>query len=184
MSSLVDRLVVPNVVPMKRVGDYLVEIVFIATAVIIPAVCHTLNVPVFVVLPMHWTIVLSGLVFGWKAGLVSGLAAPIIATLLTGMPPLMVLPLMTAELAVYGFLPGLLREKGVNSWLATAVGLVSGRFVFILAALSLGRVSGGLAPYIKSVFMPGAVSGLLQIALLPLVAAGCIALLNKDNNRA
>lgn len=120
----------------------------IVAAVALPQVFHlvgiasgTGNVPGTVWLPMHLPVIFVGLLLGWRAGLMTGLAAPLISFALTGMPPAVLLPFMVIELAAYGAIAGLLREvKLANIWkvlivqiggrLIRAVAIVAGVYLF------------------------------------------------------
>ena len=76
----------------------------LAAAFVLPALAHAAGVPGRVWLPMHWPVIFAGLCYGWRSGALIGLAAPGVSFLLSGMPPAVVLPGMTAELAAYGML--------------------------------------------------------------------------------
>src|SRR6056297_3210424 len=99
----------PQVVGFSGAKAYSIEALFIACAVLFPMVAHTAGWPVFALLPMHWTVLLAGMVFGSRAGLIAGISAPVLSFALTGMPVPMVLPLIVTEVAVYGFVAGILR---------------------------------------------------------------------------
>ena len=60
-----------------------------------------------VFLPMHIPVLLAGFLAGPLAGFIVGLLAPGLSTLLTGMPPAVITPVMTLELPLYGLTAGL-----------------------------------------------------------------------------
>ena len=148
----------------------------LALGIILPFVtAHAFAIPGTVLLPMHVPVLLAGLLCGPFFGGALGLLLPIINCLFTGMPALYpMVPIMTAELFVYGLSSGLLLSKtplGRNKW---------GVFVVLPCAMTLGRVAYGLAFYLLfaldgsfealSVFaavMTGLPGIILQLFLIP-----------------
>lgn len=86
----------------------------LALAVLLPIGAHYIN-PLFarVLLPMHLPVLLAGMLVGPGAGVLVGLLAPGLSALIAGMPPAYAIPLMTAELPVYGLVAGLTDRKSV-----------------------------------------------------------------------
>ncbi len=96
--------------------------------------------------PMHIPVLLCGLVCGWPYGAFCGVAGPIVASMITGMPPTAALVHMIPELCVYGLVCGVLMEL-----------VHTGRpYVDVYCALApamlLGRAAGGVA---RALFMLG-----------------------------
>lgn len=60
---------------------------------------------------MHIFVLLAGLLFGWRAGLVVGLFTPLASYGVSGMPALAILPQIVVELSFYGLAAGILRQK-------------------------------------------------------------------------
>jgi hypothetical protein len=147
------------------------QFVMITAAALLPALAHTLGAPVRILLPMHWPVLLAGLVYGWRAGAIVGLAAPIIAYSFSGYPlPPMIAP-MTLELATYGLLAGFLCEQlKVGRFISMAIALIAGRLVFVAAVLALGSVVLN-GQYLQAAMLPGLIAAALQIAILPFVAS-------------
>ena len=147
------------------------QLVLIGAAVALPVAAHLSGAPVRVLLPMHWPVLLAGLVYGWRGGALTGLLAPLVSYLISGMPYPAMLPAMTVELFAYGFIAGLLVEKfRFNSFLAVLVALVVGRFVFALTVLAGFGVSGNYLAYFQAALVPGLLAALGQIVVLPFVA--------------
>jgi hypothetical protein len=137
----------------------------------LPAAMHAAGLPVRLLLPMHWPVLMAGLVYGWRSGALIGAAAPAVSYALSGWPRAAVLPAMTLELALYGFLAGYLRERARwNGFAAIATALVAGRTLFLLVAITTGWTGPDLAAYLSTAIAPGLVAALLQIALLPPLA--------------
>ncbi len=145
------------------------QALLVGVAVALPVVSHWLQLPVIALLPMHWTVFLAGLVYGGIGGGLTGLLAPLASAALTGMPMGIYLPLMVAELAVYGAVTGILRGKlRWNAMASVATAGVAGRVVYLAIAFALGTAITG--EYLQANFAPGLIALALQVVALPLVA--------------
>jgi len=142
----------------------------VVAAVALPVAAHLTGAPVRVLLPMHWPVILAGLVYGWRGGMLAGLLAPSASFALSGLPTPLILPAMTVELFCYGFITGLLRERfGWNPFVSVAVALVLGRIAFVIAVVLGGAVTANYLVYVKAAFLPGLAAAVGQVALLPLL---------------
>lgn len=123
-------------------------------------------------LPMHLAVIFIGLFFGKGIGLVCGLVSPVVSYYLTGMPLLIKVPLMTVELAAYGYFAGVLSNKSVPTLLKVFIVQLAGRLAKTVAILLLMYVFNTNAGSPMGVWT-SAISGLpgivLQLTLLPLV---------------
>ena len=145
----------------------LLQLGLVGAATLLPAVCHLAGAPVRVFLPMHWPVLLAGLVYGWRGGLAVGMAAPLASFALSGMPSAALLPAMGAEIAAYGLCAGLAREAfRFNAYASAAMAVLAGRAVYAASALASGAQFG----LVSAALVPGAVAAVLQIALLPSLA--------------
>jgi niacin transporter len=142
-----------------------------AAAVLLPSLAHTMGWPVRSFLPMHWPVILAGLVFGWRGGLIVGLLAPVSSYFISGMPLPHILPAMTVELAAYGGLAGLARQTlKWNAFASAALALVGGRLVFFITAIATGAAVPTPLAYASAAMAPGIWAALAQLVILPLVA--------------
>ncbi|MCX6826924.1 MAG: ECF transporter S component [candidate division Zixibacteria bacterium] len=151
---------------------------YLALTILLPIIFHQFGVAGRIFLPMHLPVLLCGFIMGPLSGFLVGLIAPILSHLLTGMPPLYAVPLMTMELPLYGAIAGLTyRILRFNIYIALLVAMIAGRLAFALGLLILGQFME--LPYGPTQFFAAAgavVSGLPGIALQlviipPLVAA-------------
>jgi hypothetical protein len=141
-----------------------------AAAVILPSVAHLAGAPVRLLLPMHWPVILAGLVFGWRGGALVGAVSPIASFAISGYPLPAILPAMIAELFVYGFVTGLLREYfNINKYISVGAALLTGRIVFVVAALITSGATINAA-YLKIALLPGIAAAAGQLIFLPFVA--------------
>ncbi|HMQ05473.1 MAG TPA: ECF transporter S component [Pyrinomonadaceae bacterium] len=143
----------------------------VSAAFLLPAAVHSTGLPVRLLLPMHWPVLLVGLCYGWRAGVLVGLAAPGLSFLISGHPLPHILPAMTLELGAYGLLAGLFREKfRLNGFFATALALVGGRMLFIAFVFATVAVATPFAEYLWAAMLPGIPAAIAQIVLLPILA--------------
>lgn len=169
--------------PLNGLRAYSFQVALIGAAVTLPMIAHLTGAPVRFLLPMHWCVVLAGLVYGWRSGALIGFLTPIVSYLISGFPLPISLPSMTLELFTYGLVAGFLRERaGLNAWLSVAIALVSGRIVYIACVL-LGNVFiTSHVLNIQAALLPGLVAGLGQIALLPILANWWVRQEKDDRN--
>lgn len=83
--------------------------IFISLALVLPFI--TVSIPQLgqALLPMHLPILLCGFICGWKEGGIIGFTAPILRSILFGIPPLFpVATAMAFELMAYGISAGIL----------------------------------------------------------------------------
>ena len=130
-------------------------------------------------LPMHIPVLLCGFLCGPVWGLAVGAIAPILRSLLFGMPPLF--PTATAmafELAAYGLLAGLfyklLPKKTPYLYVALILAMLGGRLVWGLAMTVLMSVAGKgftLAAFWAGAFANAWPGIVLQLVLIPPVVA-------------
>ena len=116
--------------------------------------------------PMHFPILLCGFVLGGPWGLALGFAAPLLRSVLFGMPPMYPIAIaMAFELATYGAVAGFMYRKVQHTlpmiYATLVTSMVAGRLVwgavrFVLAGLSVLTA------------VPGIVA---QLILIPLIVA-------------
>ena len=89
--------------------------------------------------PMHIPVLLCGLICGGTSGLLCGIVGPALSSLLSGMPPMMMLIRMIPELAVYGL------TAGVAMKLIKTGKLALDTYLSLVIAMVAGRIAGGIA---------------------------------------
>ena len=93
------------------VRSYVLTAVFVMLAVSVPWIFHQFHLAGATFLPMHIFVLIAGLLFGWRAGLITGLFTPLVSYFISGMPVLNILPQIVIELSAYGIIAGILRQK-------------------------------------------------------------------------
>ncbi|MDR1664229.1 MAG: ECF transporter S component [Clostridiales bacterium] len=159
---------------MTRLKKQIITALCVALCVVLPMAFHTIPGAGGIFLPMHIPVLLCGLICGWPFGLLCGLAGPFLSALITGMPPMAVLPGMLVELAVYGLVAGLamrfIRTKifYADLYLSLAAGMLTGRVAAGIAkALIFSPGSYALSAWLASSFVTALPGIAIQIILLP-----------------
>ena len=127
--------------------------------------------------PMHIPVLLCGFLCGWPWGLAVGFIAPLLRSVVFGMPPMIPTALaMAFELAVYGGLAGLLYRllprKKRSVYVALVAAMLAGRVVWGAVRLILAGLSG--TGFTWAMFLAGAVTTavpgiILQLVLIPVL---------------
>jgi uncharacterized membrane protein len=127
----------PRVLKFADVRLYAFVTLFVAMDVAIPWLCHTIHPsagPIF--LPMFFFILLVGLLFGWRAGLLVGILTPLVSYTISGMPFLERLPIIVIEASSYGLSAGLFRERfKLNVFWSLLGAIMAGRLAVALTLL-------------------------------------------------
>lgn len=170
----------PPLVRINNPARVIVTGLLIAVTALLPALVHSLGLNGAVLLPMHWTVLLCGLVFGPTGGLLAGALSPLISFMLSGLPKLPMLLPMTLELTAYGVFAGLFRKIKLDTIISTLLAMLAGRIVYTLAMFNAVKAAGSLLNFLKKSFVPGLVSALIMLIVLPV---GTYMLCKLLNNR-
>lgn len=152
---------------------------FLALAFILPM--FTGHIPQIgnMLCPMHFPVLLCGFVLGGPWGLAVGFVAPLLRSVLFGMPPMFPIAIsMAFELGTYGLVSGLMYRKVrhtlpmIYATLLTA--MVAGRLVWGAVRFVLAGLSGSSFPF--SAFLSGALLTALpgiiaQLIIIPVIIA-------------
>lgn len=166
-----------NTKTRSRTHQLVLAALFLALAFVLPMI--TGHVPQIgnMLCPMHFPVLLAGFVLGGPWGLALGFIAPLLRSVLFGMPPMYPIAIsMAFELATYGLVSGLVwhRVKHTLPMMYTALvsAMVAGRLVWGAVRFVLAGLSGTAFPF--SAFLSGAlltaVPGIItQLILIPLI---------------
>ena len=148
---------------------------YLALALVLPFLTGQIPEIGSMLSPMHIPVLLCGFVCGWQWGMAVGLIAPILRSVLFGMPALYPAAVaMTFELAAYGALAGLLYRllprRVWSVYVSLLLAMTGGRLVWGAARYVLAGLSGSEFPL--SAFFAGAVLNaipgiILHIILIP-----------------
>ncbi len=127
--------------------------------------------------PMHIPVLLCGFLCGWPWGMAVGFIAPLLRSVLFGMPAMFPGAVaMAFELAVYGILSGWLYSHlphtAVSLYATLLISMIGGRVVWGIVRLILAGLSGN--GFTWALFLSGAVTGaipgiILHIVLIPIL---------------
>ncbi len=144
-------------------------------------------------LPMHFPVLLCGLICGWQYGAAVGFVMPLLRFAIFSMPKMPNALSMAFELAAYGLTIGLLyglsKKKGIAALYGSLIGsMVIGRIVWGAAQWVILGIRGEGFPF--QAFLAGAVLNavpgiLLQLILIPalilaLRRAGMLPIVGND----
>lgn len=150
---------------------------FLALAFILPM--FTGHIPQIgnMLCPMHFPVLLCGFVLGGPWGLAVGFVAPLLRSVLFGMPPMFPVAIaMAFELATYGLVSGLMYRRVKHTlpmtYATLLTAMVAGRLVWGAVRFVLAGLTGSSFPF--SAFLSGALLTALpgivaQLILIPLI---------------
>ncbi len=153
---------------------------FLALCLVLPMLTGQIPQIGSMLLPMHIPVLLCGLVCGWQYGAVVGFVAPLLRSVLFGMPPMYPVAIaMAFELLTYGLVIGLvyrrLAQRGVAGvYAALVTAMVAGRLVWGVAEVVLLGLGG--KAFTAHAFLAGALLNavpgiIMQLVLIPAVMA-------------
>ena len=150
---------------------------FLALAFVLPLLTGQVPKVGNMLCPMHFPVLLCGFVLGGPWGLAVGFAAPLLRSVLFGMPPMFPIAIsMAFELAAYGLVSGVLWRKVKHTvpmmYASLVTAMVAGRLVWGAVRFVLAGLTGSSFPF--SAFLSGAlltaVPGIVaQLVLIPLI---------------
>ena len=123
-------------------------------------------------LPLHFFVLLAGLIIGWRGGVLVGLFGTLISYLLSGMPVLHLLPQITLEIVVYGLAVGILRKNLRFKVVWSLFGaMILGRLARLAftGLLLLGGVEISPLSYMWFVVVQGLPGIAIQLVVIPVV---------------
>lgn len=157
---------------------------FLAIALVLPFLTGQIPQIGSMLCPMHIPALLCGFVCGWPWGLAVGFAAPLLRSVIFGMPPIFTAISMAFELGVYGMSAGIFYHiLPKKTWAI---------YVSLLISMVLGRIAWGIIRFVLSglqntqfnlsLFLTGAVTSavpgiILQLILIPII----VILLERTN---
>ena len=150
---------------------------YLAVAMVLPFITGQIPEIGSALCPMHIPALLCGFMCGWPWGLAVGFIAPLLRSVVFGMPALFPNAVsMAFELAVYGCMAGFLRRKlprrdGVT-YAVLLISMIAGRLVWGAVRVILAGLSG--STFTWALFLAGAITNaipgiILQLVLIPVL---------------
>ncbi len=81
----------------RELKTYLLSAAFVAGNMIFPQLCHAVPQGGLILLPIYFFTLIGAYKYGWRVGLLTAVASPLLNHLLFGMPPLSVLPILLVK---------------------------------------------------------------------------------------
>jgi len=164
---------------MKKINvkTLVLAALFLALALVLPFLTGQIPEIGSMLCPMHIPALLCGYFCGWPWGLTVGLIAPVLRSLLFGMPPMFPVAIcMAFELATYGAVSGLLYHKlprnKASIFVSLLVAMVAGRLVwgaarFLCAGLDVSAF--GLSAFWAGAITTAIPGIVVQLVLIPIL---------------
>ncbi len=155
---------------------------FLALAFVLPFLTGQIPQIGAMLCPMHIPVLLCGYICGGAWGAAVGIVAPILRSMILGMPPMFPTAIcMAFELAVYGaaagFLNKVLPAKNWSVYVSLILSMIAGRVVWGLAMFAcLGFDSGKFG---MAAFLAGAVTNAIPGIILQLIAVPVLVIVLK-----
>ena len=145
---------------------------YLAIAMVLPFITGQIPEIGQALSPMHIPVFLCGFLCGWTWGMGVGFIAPLLRSVLFGMPAMFPGAVaMAFELAAYGALTGilvrLLPRRKIMIWAALLIAMIAGRAVWGAVRLLLAGLSG--SAFTWAPFLAGAVTAAIPGIILHLV---------------
>ena len=160
-----------------RIRKLVYTALYLAIAMVLPFLTGQIPQIGAMLSPMHIPVLLCGFMCGWPWGLAVGFIAPLLRSVLFGMPALFPAAVaMAFELAVYGGMSGLLYRllprKPWAVYAALIIAMIAGRVVWGAIRLVLAGLSG--TSFTWALFIAGALTNavpgiILHLVLIPVL---------------
>ncbi len=165
---------------------------FLALAIVLPFFTGQIKEIGNMLLPMHIPVLLCGFICGWQCGLTVGFCAPLLRSLLFGMPLLYPSAVsMAFELAAYGLICALVysafKNKNIfSAYISLLCAMLGGRVVWGIAQSVILGFAGKtftFAMFTASAFLNAVPGIILQLAIIPalVLVISKFILKEKDN---
>ena len=150
---------------------------YLAIAMVLPFITGQIPEIGSALCPMHIPALLCGFMCGWPWGLAVGFIAPLLRSVVFGMPTMFPGAVaMAFELAVYGGMAGFLRQKlprkkGVT-YAVLLISMIAGRIVWGAVQVILAGLSGSTfswSPFLEGAVIIAAPGIILQLILIPIL---------------
>lgn len=90
---------------------YLFAAIFVAGNILLPQLCHLVPKGGFIFLPIYFFTLVAAYKFGWRTGLLTAVASPLVNSVLFGMPAAAVLPAILLKSVVLALAASFIAHK-------------------------------------------------------------------------
>lgn len=150
---------------------------FLALALVMPFLTGQIPQIGSMLCPMHIPVLLCGFFCGGPWGLVVGFVAPLLRSVMFGMPPMFPVAIcMAFELATYGLMAGMLHKflpkKKWCVYVSLLIAMVAGRLVWglmMLVCMGFNTSKFGFATFLSGALTTAIPGIIVQIVLIPIL---------------
>lgn len=162
----------------KKIQNIALSAMFLSLCLVLPFLTGQIKEIGNMLLPIHFPVMLCGLICGPQYGLLVGLIAPIMRSMLFSMPMLYPTAIaMAFELGTYGFVIGFIFSKSKwhcikSLYKSMIIAMISGRLIWGIAqVILLGIQSKGftLTAFITASILNAIPGIILQLVLIPTI---------------
>ncbi len=139
---------------------YLLAFAFVVGNVVMPQLFHTIPQGGMIWLPIYFFTLIGAFKYGWKVGLMTAVASPIVNHLLFGMPMLAVLPAILIKSVLLALGAGFIAYRYQKVSILAMVGVVT--FYQLFGSLAEWAITGSLTAALQDVRL-GLPGMLLQV---------------------
>ncbi len=139
---------------------YLLAFAFVVGNVVMPQLFHTIPQGGMIWLPIYFFTLIGAFKYGWKVGLMTAVASPIVNHLLFGMPMLAVLPAILIKSVLLALGAGFIAYRYQKVSILAMVGVVA--FYQLFGSLAEWAITGSLTAALQDVRL-GLPGMLLQV---------------------
>lgn len=139
---------------------YLLGLAFVVGNVVMPQLFHTIPQGGMIWLPIYFFTLIGAFKYGWRVGLITAIASPIVNHLLFGMPMLAVLPAILTKSVLLALGAGFIAHRYQKVSLLAMAGVVA--FYQLFGSLAEWAYTGSLVAALQDVRL-GLPGMLLQV---------------------
>lgn len=139
---------------------YLLAVAFVVGNVVMPQLFHTIPQGGMIWLPIYFFTLIGAFKYGWKVGLMTAVASPVVNHLLFGMPMLAVLPAILTKSVLLAVGAGFIAHRYQKVSLLAMAGVVA--FYQLFGSFAEWVITGSLAAALQDIRL-GLPGMLLQV---------------------
>lgn len=93
------------------VCTYVFAVLFVAGNIVLPQLCHLIPQGGMILLPIYFFTLIGAYKYGWKVGLLTAVASPLVNSVLFGMPAVAVLPAILLKSVLLAVAAGFVAQR-------------------------------------------------------------------------
>jgi len=110
----------------REMRTYLFALLFIVSNIVLPQLCHLMPQGGLILLPIYFFTLIAAYKFGFRVGLLTAVLSPLINSVLFGMPPAAVLPIITIKGVLLAGAAAWMAKGSKGASLLALIGVVLG----------------------------------------------------------